>query len=99
MERFVPDGVTSSETDPLRDRSVLLLRLGELLLRAERLVALFVIICQPLVSIMLSVPARFLHPALIRRRSPKNPFVEVDEPSARLEWYAASQTSSYVPAF
>lgn len=37
---FVPDGVTSAETNPLGDRSVLLLRLGELLLRSERLVAL-----------------------------------------------------------
>lgn len=37
---IVPDGVTSPETDPLRDRAVLLLRLGELLLRTERLVAL-----------------------------------------------------------
>lgn len=37
---LVPDGVTSPETDPLRDRAVLLLRLGELLLRSERLVAL-----------------------------------------------------------
>jgi hypothetical protein len=36
----VPDSVTSSETDPLRDGAVLLLRFGELLLRAEGLVAL-----------------------------------------------------------
>ena len=37
---IVPNGVASPETDPLGDRAVLLLRLGELLLRAERLVAL-----------------------------------------------------------
>lgn len=43
---IVPNGVASSETDPLGDRAVLLLRLGELLLRAERLVALFVMSCQ-----------------------------------------------------
>jgi len=36
----VPDGVAGPETNPLRDRPVLLLRLGELLLRTERLVAL-----------------------------------------------------------
>lgn len=36
----VPNGVAGSETNPLRDRAVLLLRLGELLLRPERLVAL-----------------------------------------------------------
>lgn len=39
-EEGVPDGVTSAETDPLWDRSVLLLGLGQLDLRAERLVAL-----------------------------------------------------------
>ena len=38
---LVPDGVTSAETDPLGNRPVLLLRLGELLLRAESLVALW----------------------------------------------------------
>jgi hypothetical protein len=37
---IVPNGVAGPETDPLGDRAVLLLRLGELLLRAERLVAL-----------------------------------------------------------
>ena len=36
----IPDGVTGSQSDPLRDRSVLLLSSGELLLRAEGLVAL-----------------------------------------------------------
>lgn len=36
----VPDGVVRSETDPLRHRAVLLLRLGKLLLGAEGLVAL-----------------------------------------------------------
>lgn len=35
------DGVSSPQANPLRDRTVLLLRLGELLLGAERLVALF----------------------------------------------------------
>ena len=35
----VADGVACPQTNPLRDRAVLLLRLGELLLRAERLVA------------------------------------------------------------
>ncbi len=39
-ECFVPDGVTGAQTDPLGNGSVLLLRLGELLLRAESLVAL-----------------------------------------------------------
>lgn len=37
---IVPDGVARSEANPLRNGAVLLLRLGELLLRAERLVAL-----------------------------------------------------------
>lgn len=41
--RIVPDGVVRSETNPLRDGAVLLLRLGELLLGAERLVALFAV--------------------------------------------------------
>jgi hypothetical protein len=36
----VPDGVASSQADPLGDRSVLLLRFGKLLLRAERFVGL-----------------------------------------------------------
>jgi hypothetical protein len=35
-----PDGVARSESDPLRHRAVLLLRLGKLLLGTERLVAL-----------------------------------------------------------
>lgn len=38
---IVPDGVVRSEANPLGDGTVLLLRLGELLLRAERLVALW----------------------------------------------------------
>ena len=37
----VPNGVSGSETNPLRDRAVLLLRLGKLLLCPERLVALY----------------------------------------------------------
>jgi hypothetical protein len=37
---IVPNGVVGPETNPLRNRAVLLLRLGELLLRPERLVAL-----------------------------------------------------------
>jgi hypothetical protein len=36
----IPDRVTSSQSDPLRNRSVLLLGSRELLLRAEGLVAL-----------------------------------------------------------
>lgn len=36
----VPDRVSCSESNPLRHRAVLLLRLGKLLLGAERLVAL-----------------------------------------------------------
>jgi hypothetical protein len=39
-EEVVPYGVTGSETDPLRDGSVLLLSSGELDLCAEGLVAL-----------------------------------------------------------
>lgn len=39
----VPDGVASSQADPLRDWAVLLLRLRKLLLRAECLVGLHVI--------------------------------------------------------
>jgi len=35
----VSDGVSSPQTNPLRNRSVLLLRFGELLLRAEGFVA------------------------------------------------------------
>lgn len=38
---FVPDGVTSSQTDPLGNGAVLLLGLGQLDLGAERLVALY----------------------------------------------------------
>jgi hypothetical protein len=37
----IPDRVTSSQSDPLRNRSVLLLGSRELLLRAEGLVALW----------------------------------------------------------
>lgn len=37
----IPDGVTGPQSDPLRDGAVLLLRLRELLLRAERLVGLY----------------------------------------------------------
>ena len=37
---FVPDGVTSSQSDPLRNWSVLFLGLSQLLLRSEGLVAL-----------------------------------------------------------
>lgn len=37
---FVPDRVASAKSDPLRDRAVLLLGLGQLLLGTERLVAL-----------------------------------------------------------
>lgn len=40
---IVPDGVVGSETDPLRDRAVLLLGLGQLDLGPETLVALFVV--------------------------------------------------------
>ncbi len=36
----VPDGVVRPQSDPLRDRAILLLRSGELLLRTERLVGL-----------------------------------------------------------
>ena len=36
----LPDGVAGPKANPLRDRAVLLLGLGQLLLRAERLVAL-----------------------------------------------------------
>lgn len=39
--RSVPDGVVGSETDPLRDGTVLLLGLGQLLLGAESLVGLY----------------------------------------------------------
>ncbi len=38
--KIVPDGVTSSQSDPLRDWSVLLLGSRQLLLRTEGLVAL-----------------------------------------------------------
>jgi hypothetical protein len=37
---IVPDGVTGSQSDPLRNRSVLFLGLGQLLLCSEGLVAL-----------------------------------------------------------
>jgi hypothetical protein len=37
---IVPDGVVGTQTDPLRDGTVLLLGLGQLLLGAERLVGL-----------------------------------------------------------
>ena len=39
-EGIVPDGVASSEADPLRNGAVLLLGFGKLLLGAERLVGL-----------------------------------------------------------
>lgn len=39
--KYLPDGVASPETNPLRDGAVLLLRLSKLLLGTERLVALF----------------------------------------------------------
>jgi hypothetical protein len=39
-EICIPDGVVGSESNPLRHRAVLLLRLGKLLLGTERLVAL-----------------------------------------------------------
>lgn len=38
--RVVPDGVVGPEANPLRDRAVLLLRAGKLLLGAEGLVGL-----------------------------------------------------------
>jgi hypothetical protein len=38
---IVPDGVVGAQTDPLRDGTVLLLGLGQLLLGAERLVGLY----------------------------------------------------------
>lgn len=41
QECVVPDGVTSSQTDPLGNGAVLLLGLGQLDLGAERLVALY----------------------------------------------------------
>lgn len=37
----VPDGIPSPQSNPLRDRAVLLLRFRELLLRPERLVGLY----------------------------------------------------------
>jgi hypothetical protein len=37
---YLPDGVTGSQTDPLRNRTVLLLGFGKLLLGAEGLLAL-----------------------------------------------------------
>lgn len=40
LGRNAPDGVASTEANPLGHRAVLLLRLGKLLLGAERLVAL-----------------------------------------------------------
>jgi hypothetical protein len=43
----VPDGVTSSQTNPLGDGSVLLLRSCELYLRTEGLVALWRILSVP----------------------------------------------------
>ena len=43
LESFVPDGVVGSQSNPLRNRAVLLLRFGELLLGAERLVRLVIL--------------------------------------------------------
>ena len=48
--RNAPDGVTSSQTDPLRNRAVLLLGLSKLLLGTESLVALFEGTCQQSIS-------------------------------------------------
>jgi hypothetical protein len=59
----VPDGVTSTETDPLWDRSVLLLRFRKLDLGAERLVALYEnIISWCSSTICLCLPSRICHP-------------------------------------
>lgn len=41
-DHYGPDSVVGTKTDPLRDRTVLLLRFGKLLLGAESLVALCV---------------------------------------------------------
>jgi hypothetical protein len=46
-EVAIPDGVARPQSDPLWDRSVLLLRFGELLLRSEGLVGLQDVISKP----------------------------------------------------
>lgn len=63
----IPNGVTSSETNPLGDRSVLLLGLGQLLLGTERLVALQrweETTCQPVVPCGHSRCQRPLRPSV-----------------------------------
>jgi hypothetical protein len=55
----IPDRVTSSQSDPLRNRSVLLLGSGELLLRAEGLVALLNASSASILQIFFGIP---LHP-------------------------------------
>jgi hypothetical protein len=55
----LPDRVTSSQADPLRNRSVLLLGSGELLLRAEGLVALLNVSSASILQISSTIP---LHP-------------------------------------
>ena len=53
----IPDRVTSSQSDPLRNRSVLLLGSGELLLRAEGLVALLNASSASILQILFGIPS------------------------------------------
>jgi hypothetical protein len=57
--KSVPDGVTCPQSDPLRDRPVLLLSFGELLLRAEGLVALLNVSSASILQIVFN--AIFIH--------------------------------------
>ena len=52
----IPDRVTSSQSDPLRNRPVLLLGSGELLLRAEGLVALLNASSASILQIFFGIP-------------------------------------------
>lgn len=56
--RYLPDGVSGTETDPLRNGAVGLLGLGQLDLGAERLVALGDVLAGVLVLCFLSSPDR-----------------------------------------
>ena len=53
----IPDRVASSQSDPLRNRSVLLLGSGELLLRAEGLVALLNASSASILQILFGIPS------------------------------------------
>ncbi len=71
--KSIPDGVTSPQSDPLRDRSVLLLGSCELLLRAEGLVALLNVSSASIFQNHLLSP----HPVILEVRANRRSFIPV----------------------